>query len=184
MSTSIIDAIKSTIVAEGNILVSGGKGKVVGGLLHSGKSIEVNQLGSQMGAATKARLGVDESFMQEYQSEQVRLSKSLNFIQEKLGPGDDEEITSKYSEDKLTTVKHILTIRTQLRNRVNELDNSIIRLEKQIHAPNNYVLKVRNTLYAGVTINCQNVSFPVHSPLRHCKIIFDSVKRQFLVSGI
>ena len=175
---------KSTIVAEGNILVAGGKGKVVGGLLHSGKSIEINQLGSEMGAATTVRLGIDDSFLDEYQSEQVRLTKSLNFILEKLGSGEDEEIIARYPEDKLSTVKHILSIRTQLTNRVKELDTCIVRLKEQMKTSDNYILKVHGFIYSGVTVVCQDLSLPVHSPLKYSKIVFDTVKRQFSVSGL
>ena len=175
---------KSTIVAEGRILVHGGQGKVVGGLLHSGKSVETNHLGSKMGAPTGVRLGIDDAFLKEYQSEQTRLTKSINFILEKLGAEDDDELIAKYPEDKLSTLRHILNIRTQLQKRVKELDASIVRLKKQMQASENYVLKVHGFIYSGVSIDCRNCSLPIHSPLKHSKIVFDPLKNQFSISGL
>lgn len=175
---------KSTIIAEDSIIVTTGKGKVVGGTLHCGKTIKANLLGSELGAPTELRLGIDETFLKEYQKEHSRLTQSLDFIKEKIGLGSDEQILERYAEEKTPTVQHILTIRTQLSNRVNELAKNILRLEEHINKPNYCSLEVTKTIFPGITVYCQESVLPIRSPLMRSKITYDPNKRGFQITSL
>ncbi|WP_169736177.1 DUF342 domain-containing protein [Caldanaerobius polysaccharolyticus] len=160
----------SYVKANGNIIVSGKKGLIVGGRVCAYKFIEAKIIGSPMATYTEIEVGCDfkekESYdiangeLKKVRQEIEELAKTVKYLRGKpfLSSGEKE------------LLKKALFAIKQLDEKQHELEE-IVKNTKVSECENPYVV-VTDILYSGVKIKIKEEIMVVKDEIRHCKIIY------------
>ncbi|MBQ4133390.1 MAG: DUF342 domain-containing protein [Desulfovibrionaceae bacterium] len=176
---------KSEVLAEGNVVVAGGQGKIIGGSLACGGEIQAVQIGSELGAPTKISLGRNEQIVLEYKQEHERLIKSLQHIRQKLN-GKDAALKAKYAANKQqqASIQFILNARNSLSARLNEIEKALARLEAMSLQKYSPPLRAEGIIYPGTSIHCGAKSVRVRNPISRSRVYYNFVEDKFIVAGL
>ena len=172
------DAIlHSTVSARGEIIVSGKKGFITGGSIHSGTSINAKTAGNSMGTKTTLEVGIDPELVEEFRE----LEQSIPEMTEEL-----EKLT-KIVSNYARRIKNGETFETRVLNNVRESAKRKEFLEKRLEKDMDRYMNlsediaenesgnviIYGTIYPGCRIIISNVMFFVKSEISHSKFIRD-----------
>lgn len=175
--------MNSTVKCDGEIMVKGKKGVIVGGEVSSKKNIEAVTVGSEMGIITAIKLGVDVEVIEELKSLTTevkelidmhdKLGKSVNLLKVKLDQNPDDQ-RSKFMYEKyhksFVEMDTTLADKRQRLKMLNELINNIKGAQ----------LKVRD-VYPGTRIKIGNSNFYVKNAMKN--IIFKKDRGEVVTVG-
>ena len=170
------DAIlHSNVSARGEIIVSGKKGFITGGEIHSGTSITAKTAGNSMGTKTTLEVGIDPSLVEEFRE----LEKSIPEMTEEV-----EKLT-KIVTNYAFRIKNGESFDARVMNNVREsakrkefleqkLETDMRRfmdLSEDIEDNEGGNVIVQGTIYPGCRIIISNVMFFVKSETVHSKFV-------------
>lgn len=169
--------LHSKVSAKGDIIVSGRRGFVTGGVIRSGTLISLKTSGSHMGTNTVLEVGIDPRVLDEFKelekqiaslkAEREKVAQALALVRKRLQTG------TSISYDKLESLKQItqtsIHLNTQLTDATQKYD--ILKLEVEGNASG--MIKVQDTVYPGTKIIISNVIYYVRDALQHTKFIRD-----------
>jgi len=170
------DAIlHSNVSARGEILVSGKKGFITGGEIHSGSSITAKTAGNSMGTKTTLEVGIDPALVEEFRE----LEKSIPEMTEEL-----DKLT-KIVMNYARRIKNGETFEARVMNNVRESAKRKEFLEQKLEKDMSRYMSlsedmeeneggniiVQGTIYPGCRIIISNVMFFVKSETVHSKFI-------------
>ena len=155
--------LHSKVFAGKEINVTGKKGFVTGGELHSGSEIHVKSAGSTMGTTTILEVGVDPKLVLEYheleskiridKTELYKLDQILDMLQKKYNGNIPNDKKMLYFNTKQTHDRY-----------VKELDESTQRYEELMDimdSDNDGSIIVDKTIYSGCKIIISNITYYV-----------------------
>ena len=170
------DAIlHSNVSARGEILVSGKKGFITGGEIHSGTSINAKTAGNSMGTKTTLEVGIDPALVEEFRE----LEKTIPEMTEELDKLT--RVVTNYAK----RIKNGETFEARVLNNVRESAKRKEFLEKKLESDMARFMSlsedmneneggnviVQGTIYPGCRIIISNVMFFVKSETVHSKFI-------------
>lgn len=169
--------LHSNITAGTDIRVSGSKGFIAGGRACATNSVEVKNLGSQMGADTIIEVGMDtgvKTTMQELKKEIVEINKQLTTIRPVLD-GAKAKIQQgiRMTADQLGQIQKLALLSKELNEK---LQNDISELNKyqdtqDSQTSNTGQVIVRGDVYPGTKVVIGDVSMVVKSTMKYCRFI-------------
>ncbi len=167
--------LHSQVSAGTDIRVSGKKGFVNGGVIRAGNLIEAQTIGSTMGTLTKLEVGVDPMVKEHYgelQKSIIQISKEL----EQLRPilvNFNEKMQKKeaLSADRIQQVQSVARSFKEKQQLLNTQRKELKELHEQIQMSHNAKIKVKGSIYPGVTVNISEVSMNIKSERTFSKFL-------------
>lgn len=167
----------SNVSAKGDIIVSGRKGLITGGITRSGTMISLKTSGSHMGTNTVLEVGIDPKVMDEFRevekslvslkSEKEKISQALAVVRKKLQSG------SNIPYDKLESLKQITQASIQLDVQISEARAKYDILKVEVEGNESGMIRIDDTANPGTKICISNVIYYVRDPIQHSKFIRD-----------
>ena len=169
--------LHSRVSAKGDIVVSGRRGFVTGGIIRSGTMISVKTSGSHMGTNTILEVGIDPKILDEFRelekkivtlkAEKEKVNQAIALMRKKLQVGGD------ISYSKLESLKQITQASIQLNTQLAEATERYDVLRYEVDGNAAGMIKVQDTVYPGTKIIISNVVYYVKDALQHTKFIRD-----------
>ncbi len=178
------ELVNCQVLADGNVAVSGGNGKIIGGVVQAGESISSLEVGTPFGSRTVIHLGLDEGFIYKKNQEAARLLTNLRALAAKLGPGDELAIVNRFPPEEHANIVKLIHTRNLLEERLRRLKERIARCQEKIARNAPCVLKVFGVVHPGTVIHCLGKNMTLRSPLEFSEISFDPRYKQFKVASL
>jgi uncharacterized protein (DUF342 family) len=169
--------LHSKVSAKGDIIVSGRRGFVTGGVIRSGTMISVKTSGSHMGTNTLLEVGIDPRVLDEFRelemkiatlkSEKDKVNQAIAMVRKRL------QIGSNITYDKLESLKQITQASIHLNTQLTEATVRYDVLKLEVEGNASGIIKVQDTVYPGTKIVISNVIYYVRDALQHTKFIRD-----------
>ena len=167
----------SKVSAKGDIIVSGRRGFVTGGVIRSGTLISLKTSGSHMGTNTVLEVGIDPKVLDEFKelekqiatlkAEREKVNQAIALIRKRLHTG------ANISYDKLSSLKQVTQTSIQLNTQIAEATQRYDVLKLDVEGNAAGMIKVQDTVYPGTKIIISNVVYYVRDALQHTKFIRD-----------
>lgn len=167
----------SRVSAKGEIIVSGRRGFVTGGVIRSGSLISVKTAGSTMGTSTVLEVGIDPQVLEEFRDIEKKIS-SINTEKERVAQAIAilrKKIQSSANLDygRLQTLKQLTNASIHLNTQLSEIKDRYEMLKIEVENNDAGMVKVQDTVYPGTKIIISNVIYYVKDPIQHSKFIRD-----------
>lgn len=159
--------LHSQVSAEADIRVSGKKGFVSGGLIRAGNVIEAQTMGSAMGTITQIEVGAPPAVKVRYEE----LSQSVAQIKqnmEKVRPilvNFNEKLQKKEAvpPERVQQVQVLAKNFKEQQQQLVKQQEELKELYEKIQMTNNAKVKIKGTIYPGVTITISDMSKNIKS---------------------
>lgn len=167
--------LHSRVSAGNDIRVGGKKGFVNGGVIRAGNLVEAQTIGSSMGTLTKIEVGVDPEVKERYgelQKSIIQISKEL----EQLRPilvNFNEKMQKKepLSVERVQQVQTVARSFKEKQQLLNAQRKELKELHEQIQMSHNAKVKVKGSIYPGVSVNISEVSMNIKSERSFSKFV-------------
>ncbi|MBO5302633.1 MAG: DUF342 domain-containing protein [Lachnospiraceae bacterium] len=164
--------IQSKVSASTEIIVSGGKGLIIGGNVQACNRISARTIGSEMGTATMVQVGVEPEKLERYNTLQQTakgLAKKIEVIRpillnysEKLKAG----VT--IPQDKVDFMKQQVISLKALQEQLAPVNEEINILRTDFMNAGRAKIEVQNVINAGVTVKISDLSLIIKDQRRYC----------------
>lgn len=169
----------SFIMAHGRIICTKEKGLIQGGELHCAKGLECNEIGSDLGVATKIIVGVDLKQDEELNRELKAVREKAAQIEAALGTGSPQEILKRTPPAKQAAARALISALGQIRNRIQELKaKQEENLERAKLECAKATVKVTKAIHPGTTITMAGRTMTIKERLSYAKLRFDPERGQ------
>ncbi|MCR5267365.1 MAG: FapA family protein [Lachnospiraceae bacterium] len=166
----------STITAKGDVEVSGKKGFITGGYVHSMGTVSARVIGSTMGAKTEIEVGVDPTIKERVNhlmQSTADIRKQLQQVEpvlvtftQKLKKGDTLTMEQQMYFNQLKTAY------TKLKPQLTEEQAELERLSETMDTmTTDAIVKVQEFAYTGTTIKISDISLNLSSNAQHCRFV-------------
>ncbi|MDI9489230.1 DUF342 domain-containing protein [Herbinix luporum] len=169
--------LHSKVSAKGDIIVSGRRGFVTGGMIRSGTLISVKTAGSHMGTNTILEVGVDPKVLDEFrelekkiatiESEKEKVAKAVETIRKRIQSGAD------INYDRLDKLKKLTQTSLILNAQLKEVKSKYDILKLEIEANEQGMISISDTVYPGTKIVISNTIYHVKEKIHNSKFIRD-----------
>lgn len=169
--------IHSTVEAHTEVRVSGKKGNITGGSVRAGLLIDVNYLGTEMGAATDVEVGVSPDTLKKYNqlieegehldSEIMKVKPVLASFTKKIQAG------YQLDEKRMQYVQSLAEQYRSLMGRMKEIHDELSEFAQLMEDAGKSKVIVRRTAYPGVTIKIGSASTTLKSKRDYCQYIYE-----------
>lgn len=167
--------LHSKVTAGTEINVDGRRGFITGGRVSATAAINVKTLGSEMGADTIVEVGVDPKIKErisQLQKQIIEDTKTLQTIQpvlvstkQKLAQG------AKLSAEQIQYVQTLAATNQQKTQAIDEANQEIVTLQKQLGDLTDAVVRVKGEVYPGTRICIGDVSMIVQKTTHYCRFV-------------
>ncbi|MBE5900599.1 MAG: DUF342 domain-containing protein [Lachnospiraceae bacterium] len=167
--------LHSKVSATTNIIVHGKKAMIAGGVVRAGNMVEVDTLGSEMGAATAVEVGVDPKKKARFMevSDAIKAKRKevdsikpiLQNFSEKMAAG------VQIPEDKMQYVQKLSMAFKGLQGELKALNEEYEMLNKEIMTGKDAKVKVTKDVFPGVTIAISDVSLTTKTNRSFCQFV-------------
>lgn len=170
--------IHSTVSAGTDIHVTGKKGLISGGRVTASLSVNVKNLGSDMGADTVVEVGIDASVKQrvaELQKEIVNINKQQATIGPVLiGAKQKLQAGQKMAPDQIAQIQKLAVLNSKNTARLEECMKELSEYQEVMDADSNGQVVVTGTVFPGTKICIGDVSMVVKTEMKYCRFIKDA----------
>jgi hypothetical protein len=167
--------LHSQVSASTEIRVSGKKGFITGGVIRAGCLVEAKTIGSQMGAATRIEVGMAPENKERYNEVQKNLTQVNKDVEQTKGilANYKKKIAAgeKLSADKLQYVQRLIMELKEKQNEQAMLKDEYERLHMIISQSSDARVKVRRTIYPGVTVGISDISLTMKTERSFCQLL-------------
>ena len=146
-----------------------------GGVIRAGNLVEAQTIGSTMGTQTKIEVGVDPEVKERYgelQKSIIQISKEM----EQLRPilvNFNEKVQKKepLSAERVQQVQTVARSFKEKQQLLNLQRKELKELHEQIQMSHNAKIKVKGSIYPGVSVNISEVSLNIKSERSFSKFV-------------
>lgn len=162
----------SNVTAKESIIVSGGKGLIVGGRLMAQNIIEANIIGSRLATKTYVEIGLDPQLKKNLKRANKELKQAENNL-DKVNKGVDllctmKEKGIKLPENKKEMFAKLKATKAELEVEKKELKAEIKELNSELKASDDAVIKVNKCIFPGVQILSSKDKMIIRNQLSKC----------------
>ena len=179
------EVINCRIETKGMVATPSGKGILHGGEIITHKGLEVHELGSDLGVTTTVVIpwqGDENLPLLEKKSEIVKQLKELN---EKLGPGEDEDILLSAKTDQQHIIGGMLEQRMRLKRGYKAIAHSIAKYTaKRREEIQKARVRVHGVIHPGVVFKIAGRGMQVTKPISRSQVYFDPDVGEIVVKSL
>lgn len=162
----------SNVTAKDSIIVTGGKGLIVGGRVMAQNVIEANIIGSSLATKTYVEIGLDPELRNKFTAAKDELETVKNNL-DKINKSVDLLKAMKEKGIKLPASKKELflklkTTKSELEQRQEELEEEIQELEELLTASEEAVIKINNYIFPGVQLLSSKDKMIIRNKISKC----------------
>ncbi|MBE5905933.1 MAG: DUF342 domain-containing protein [Lachnospiraceae bacterium] len=165
----------SNVSAATNIIVHGKKSMIAGGVVRAGALVEVDHLGSEMGATTIVEVGADpkkKARFVEVKDTIAKKRKELESIKPILQNFSEKMATGvQIPTEKMQYVQKLSLAFKGLQAELKSLNEESEILNAEITTGKDAKVKVLKDVYAGVTVTISDVSLTTKSTRSFCQFV-------------
>ena len=159
------------------IKVMDGKGLIVGGTIRAQDLIECKTLGSHLATKTSIIIGIREEIMkriEEIDGEVTHVYDDIDKISEALEVLENlKKRMKELPEDKQEKLSKYEVLRGQLEQKIEDLLAERDKLEEEIEGSQGGKLKVKETIYPGVTVTIRKGVMQVKDEIKFATIVYE-----------
>lgn len=167
--------LHSEVVAGEEIKVTGKRGFIAGGKCSANSTIEVKNLGSEMGADTIVEVGMDAKVKLEVvalQKEIVDINKQLGTIKPVLeGAKAKLQNGIKMTQDQLLQIQKLAVVSKERTARLNECMEQLGKLQDSDDTSTKGQVIVTGDVFPGTKICIGDVSMVVKASMKYCRFV-------------
>ncbi|MCI9137511.1 MAG: DUF342 domain-containing protein [Lachnospiraceae bacterium] len=167
--------LHSQVSAGTDVRVSGKKGFVNGGVIRAGNLVEAQTIGSSMGTLTKIEVGVEPEVKERFgnlQKSIIQISKELEQMRPVL-VNFNEKMQKKepISPERIQQVQTIARSFKEKQQILNSQRKELKEIHGQIQMSHNAKVKVKGSIYPGVTVNISEVGMNIKNERTFSKFV-------------
>lgn len=168
--------LHSTVTAGSDVEVTGKKGFITGGSVHSMGTVSAKVIGSTMGVGTEIEVGVDPTITDRIN----QLTKITAENRKKIAQIEPVLVTltqklkkdGTLSTDQMTYFNQLRTVYQSLKPQQQKDEEELDRLTEEMENMNtDSIVKVSEFAYPGTTIKIGDVSINLNSNVQHCRLV-------------
>ena len=125
------DITNCDVHADGKLIASRGKGHILGGEIITGKGMEVNEIGSELGVQTTVSVRIEHAEDEGLRQQRVKVKQAIRKIDEAMGSDSPNEILLRTKPEKRAAVAEILKHRITLVKRRKAISEQLNRSEER-----------------------------------------------------
>lgn len=166
----------SNVYSNGDIILIGKKGLIVGGICRAGGNIHAKTIGSSMATKTVLEVGIDPDLKKRYEelSEQIKTAEdNLDKVIKSLEILNRLKTANRLDNKNTEMLSKLLKTRETLESQLMELKEEYQFTKSKIDNLSNGKIKVSDTVYPGVRIVIGNSSMTVRDELKRCTFYRD-----------
>ena len=161
----------SNVQSNETVIVTSGKGLIVGGVIRSDKEIHAKNIGSVMGTRTILEVGTNLEMKNKYEKfkqEENEITKQIDTLMKSIKLLKRKKESDNLSSSKEKILMDCLKAYKTLNERLTEIQKYISELEERIEMLTNGQIIVDNIIYPGVKVVIGNSIFFVKKELKSC----------------
>ncbi len=183
-SVCIAHEMSNCIVYAGSdIVVTKGRGKIVGSTIRCGGSIIANEIGSDLGVATTIFLGLEQETT-DFSQRKKELNALLQKVYASLGTGDPRSILQGTPAAKKQTVAQLLKMRLGAERELREIEEEIRKERDAMRQAITSRLKVNRVIHPGTVIHSYGLMYRVMTPLEYSTIYYSPEEERIVVGSL
>lgn len=181
---NIAHEMSNCIVFAGqNVVVTKGRGKIIGSTVRCGGSVIANEVGSDLGVATTIFLGLEQAST-DFTQRKKELNALLQKIYASIGSGDPRTLLTNTPPEKRETIAQVLKLRLGAEKELRDIEKDILNERAAQRKAINSKLKVTKVIYPGTVVHSYGLVFKVASPIEHSKIYFSPDEGKIIVTSL
>lgn len=145
----------SHVRAEKNVICSGTKGLIVGGLIQAGDLVHARIIGNSMSTATTIEVGVkpeDRALLLELRASLKQFMQNLDKTDKALVILDQMAAAGQLTPDKLALRIKLTASKRQMTSENEQTKSSILEIEKTLEDTDRSKIEISNTVFGGTKI--------------------------------
>jgi len=145
----------SNVKAGRNVICSGAKGLIVGGIIQAGEHVIARTIGNSMSTSTTIEVGVRpdaRAMLQENRQKQRVLKESIDKADKALVILDQLAASGQITQDKLELRTKFAHTKRQNKAELDDIKAKTLELEKSLENTERSKIEVSNTVYGGTKI--------------------------------
>jgi len=162
----------SHVTAKNSVIVSGGKGLIVGGRVMAQNIIEANMIGSSLATKTYIEIGLEPELRKKFKAAKDELETVENNLDKVIKSVDllksMKEKGIKLPANKREMFSKLKATKDELEERKSELESEIEELEEQLTASEEAVIKVNNCIFPGVQLLSSKDKMIIRNKISKC----------------
>lgn len=161
--------------ARTEVKVGGKKGSITGGTIRAGKLVDANNIGSEMGAATRIEVGVEPEVKEHYnalQKEIMQLNKEMNQVRPVLQNYASGKV-EQMSTEKQRQIQMMINSFREKKKRLDEVQEEFTSLHEVVSMSSNARVRIRGTIYPGVWVNVSDIGMSIKNNYSNSAIFKD-----------
>lgn len=141
------------LYAEGEVVINGSTGTLVGGLTHASKGLKASNIGNHIALPTYVKIGLHDRMLHE----QHRISEKIKEVKKEMSILHNAyvDFRKKYPAEVRNTMELYLKIESAIftkEKQLDELEFSNVEVGNKINASEDVKMMVSGTLFDGVTV--------------------------------
>lgn len=162
----------SQVTAKDSVIVSGGKGLIVGGKIMAQNIIEADVVGSSLATKTYLEIGLDPTLRKNLNAAKKEL-ESVEDNLDKVSKGIDllsnmKEKGIKLPENKREMFSKLKLTKQELKDKKIEVEAEIEKLKDQLVASDQAVIKINSCIFPGVQLLSSKDKMIIRDKLAKC----------------
>lgn len=178
------DISNCNVNAEGKVIVTRGKGKVMGGIISARNGMETNEIGSEMGVLTQIYIGGEPESAGELQEEKRKLKDSIAKIERVIGNAEPQVILKNTPPAKRKAVAEVLKAKMAALTRMKDIDDIIHDIMKKYKESLKCTLNVYKEIHPGVKIFIGGEHLHITKTTSRCSIYYDAVNSVIRIGSL
>ena len=162
----------SRIVAHGRIVVTKGKGRIMGGTVHAGQGIEANEIGSHMHVATSLHLGFPTEEEERLRAERTEIAQRLERISRAIGDGEPRAVLERTPAPRRTAMARVIKTRREDQERLQRVDAILDKVRRERRKSEKAKLTVHGELHAGSRVSIAGAVLHVAESVGRCQVYY------------
>ncbi|BCS88582.1 FapA family protein [Pseudodesulfovibrio sediminis] len=172
----------SIIQTKGRLYASSGKGIIIGGGIITGKGLEANELGSELGVATRVGVLINDEEDEKLHLERAKVVKAIKKVDDALGTEPPEVILMRTPEAKKAAVAEVLKHRSTLLQRRKVLSEQINQLnltrQKELEG---VTISAKRFLHPGISVRFGKKVFEIQKRMEASVLYWDPTNRKIAI---
>lgn len=146
-------ALNCELYAEGEVVINGSSGTLVGGLTHASKGLQACNIGNHIALPTYVKIGLHDRMLQE----QHRILEKIKEVKKEMSILHNAyvDFRKKYPAEVRNTMELYLKIESAIftkEKQLDELEFSNVEIGNKMNASEDVKMMVSGTLFDGVTV--------------------------------
>lgn len=167
------DIANCDIRAHGKIIATKGKGRIQGGAVRCDGGVEVNEIGTPLGVATRVVIGLESEEREALLFEQAELESTLRRLRTFIEGDGSSTVLKRAALETGESVAELLRTATAARRRLDEVKAALIAQESALKRSQRARIRVRDTVYPGTVLMIAGRSFQVREPIHKSQFYYD-----------